>query len=73
MENVCRKISLKIKVELDPLFNVCWGLWWFILPVQLAGNQIERLLIRLLISSDVDRASWDYEAKGLQEETKLLK
>ena len=43
--------------------------WRFIYSLQLAGNKIERLLT----GSNVDRASWDYQAKGLQEETKLLK
>jgi len=69
MENFSRKISFKIKVELYPLFRILWGLWWIILSFQLAGNKIERPFV----GSDVDRASWDYEAKSLQEETKLLK
>ena len=69
MENFSRKISIKIKVELYPLFRIFWGLWWFILSLQFAGNKIKRLLV----GTDVDRDSWDYEAKGLQKETKLLK
>ena len=69
MENFSWKISIKIKVELYPLFRILWGLWWFILSFQFAGNKIQRSLV----GTDVDRASWDYEAKGLQEETKLLK
>ena len=69
MENFSREISFKIKVELYPLFRILWGLWLFVFPLQLAGNKIERPLV----GTDVDSASWDYEAKGLQKETKLLK
>ena len=69
MKNFSREISSKIKVKLYPLFRILWGLWWFMLSFQLAGNKIEGTLV----GTDVDSASWDYEAKGLQKETKLLK
>ena len=69
MENFSREISFEIKAELYPLLRILWGLWWFILSFQLARNKIQRSLV----GTDVDRASWDNEAKGLQEETKLLK
>ena len=69
MENFSREISFKIKAELYPLLRILWGFQWFILSFQLARNKVERPLVGI----DVDRASWDYEAKGLQEETKLLK
>ena len=69
MENFSREISFKIKAELYPLLRILWGFRWFILSFQLARNKVERPLV----GTDVDRASWDYEAKGLQEETKLLK